>query len=636
MEKRLTGPKQPVPDGVPSPLFLEELKDRSRWFVFLRFIVAPGILLASGAAHLLGYRFHTPAILAIAGMIFAYNLVFLAWIRKMSPGQWESPRIIAKFTYWQLGADYTALLLLIHFTGGAASPVLFFSIFHIILAAMLLPRKYAYMFAAAVAAGVFLIGLAEHSGWITRHRVYYGAEPVLSHLQPPLFIPHLLFFTASLLITAFLVTTIMRLFFLRVRELDTQTGSLAEYNKRFRTLFSLVETMGAIRQSDPVLAVATRELASVMGVRATSVKLLSEDGSRLIYRGNYGLPETFVRNKSVDVAKSPLNRRIIEGEAFVTGDVSKPESFQFGEDLAAARIRSVLFVPMVAEQKTIGVLGAYCRLPDRFSRHDISFFQLAAGLVAIAIENSRSYEAIENLTAERSRFMLRIAHNLRAPLGAVLGMLELLREEHMGPLTDEQAEYLRRIDRRIRTMLEMINQLMTLARTRTAPGEPEKTDLDARWLAGRLERTFQSMAVERNIDFKVHAAEDVPHVQANADQIEQVLENLVSNAIKYTPDGGKVKVSFSSPSGNRVMITVEDTGIGIAENDLPQLFSEFFRADNAREKEELGTGLGLAIAREIVEAHQGRITVESREKRGTTFSVTLPASDNKGNTHGDK
>jgi len=637
MKMRLPGTKQSVSGGVPPPLFLEELKDRSRWFVFLRLIVPPGILIAAGIAHLLGYRFHIPAILLIAGMIFAYNLVFLLWIRRMSPGQWQSPEGIGKFTYWQLGADYGALLLLIYFTGGAASPVLFFFIFHIILAAMLLPRIYAYIFAIAVAAGVFLINLAKNLGWAPLHQVYYGAEPVLMPWQTPLFMPHLLFFTASLLITAFLATTIMRLFYLRVRELDAQTDNLAAYNERFTTLFSLVEAMGAFRQLDPVLEVATRELASVMGVRAISVKLLSEDGVWLVYRGNFGLPETFVQKKSVEVKKSPLNQRIIEGEAFVTGDVSRPEMFQFGEDLAAARIRSVLFVPMVVEQKTIGVLGAYCRIPGRFSRNDISFFRLAAGLVAIAIENSRSYEAIENFTAERSRFMLRVAHNLRAPLGAVLGMLELLREEHMGSLTAEQAEYLRRVDRRTRTMLDMINQLMTLATSRTTLRQPEKTSLDVYWLAGRVERTFQSMAAERNIDFAVRASDGVPPVSGNADQIEQVLENLGSNAIKYTPEGGRVRILFSSPSANKIMITVTDTGIGIAENDLSQLFSEFFRADNAREKEELGTGLGLAIAREIVESHQGRITVESREGRGTTFAVTLPAAGgDKGNTHAGK
>ena len=236
-------------------------------------------------------------------------------------------------------------------------------------------------------------------------------------------------------------------------------------------------------------------------------------------------------------------------------------------------------------------------------------------------------KAIENFSAERSRLMLRIAHNLRAPLGAVLGMLELLREEHVGALNSGQAEYLRRVTRRARTMLDMINQLLTLSTSRTAINPPEKTSLDTTWLAGRMERTFQNKAAERALDFTTHVAKGIPPINGNSDQIEQLLENLVSNAIKYTPDGGKVTVSFTSVATHFVTISIIDSGIGIPEKDLPQLFSEFFRAENARKKEELGTGLGLAIAKEIVESHQGRITVESQENKGTTVVVTLPAAD---------
>jgi len=119
---------------------------------------------------------------------------------------------------------------------------------------------------------------------------------------------------------------------------------------------------------------------------------------------------------------------------------------------------------------------------------------------------------------------------------------------------------------------------------------------------------------------------DPPPVSGNSEQIEQMLENLVSNAIKYTPDGGWVKVTFSGAPGNKVVIRVADSGIGIPEKDQSRLFTEFFRADNAREKQEMGTGLGLSIVKEIVDAHQGTIQVESRENHGTTVVVSLPAA----------
>jgi two-component system sensor histidine kinase VicK len=300
--------------------------------------------------------------------------------------------------------------------------------------------------------------------------------------------------------------------------------------------------------------------------------------------------------------------------------------FQFGEDLKAARIQSVLFVPMAVEDKTIGVLGAYCILPDRFLYDDIAFLRLAAGMVGIGIHNSQAYEAIENFAKERSRFMMRAAHNLRAPLSAVLSMLELVREKHLGELTPDQSEYLRRVDRRIHTMIDMINELMHLSTSRSRLDVLPQKALDTEWLGGRLERTFQNEAAERTIDFTVTMENDPPPVSGNSEQIEQMLENLVSNAIKYTPDDGWVKVTFSGAPGNKVVIRVADSGIGIPEKDQSRLFTEFFRAENAREKQEMGTGLGLSIVKEIVDAHQGTIQVDSRENQGTTVLVTLPAA----------
>jgi len=610
----------------PHRLFLTELKERSLWFVRLRWGIPPAILCAAGAAVLLGYRFHTVAVLAIAVFILAYNLFFWRWSKWREPSAWKDSARVQDFIYWQLGLDYGAILLLIHFTGGIDSPVLFFCVFHILFAASLLPRLSAYGFASVAVGGVVLISLGEYWGWIPYYPLVIDADPMIpsSFLQLML---DLFFFAATLLITAFLSTTIMRVFYRRGQQLADKSETLAAYNARFDALFSLIKAIGSIRHLDQVLEIVTHDLAMVMKIKAISVKLLSEDGVNLTYKGSFGLPPDFVKTRVVAVAKSPLNQRIIEGEPFVRGDLSRHEMFQFGEDLTAARIQSVLFVPLIVEERIIGVLSAYCALPDRFSAEDVEFFRLAAGLVAIGIENSRSYEAIERFTTERSRFMLRVAHNLRAPLAAVLSMLELLREQHLGSLNENQAEYLRRVDRRTRTMLDMINELLTLSTSRTIKEKPEKKPLEIGWLAGRLERTFQDEAAEHQIDFFIRVDDGLPPLLGNSEQIEQLLENLVSNAIKYTPTGGRVDVIFASASRNMIAITIKDTGIGIPEADMPRLFTEFFRAANAREKEELGTGLGLAIVKEIVETHQGRITVDSRPGQGTTFVVTLPTAE---------
>jgi signal transduction histidine kinase len=142
-------------------------------------------------------------------------------------------------------------------------------------------------------------------------------------------------------------------------------------------------------------------------------------------------------------------------------------------------------------------------------------------------------------------------------------------------------------------------------------------------LARRVQRTFQDKAAEKRVEFQVSLSTDLPDVRGRLETVEQMLENLVSNAIKYTPANGSVEVRFTRANGT-VRIEVSDTGIGIPAADRTKLYTEFFRAENAKAMEDIGTGLGLAIVKEIADQLGGRIVVESEEGAGTIFVVHLP------------
>jgi signal transduction histidine kinase len=331
-----------------------------------------------------------------------------------------------------------------------------------------------------------------------------------------------------------------------------------------------------------------------------------------------------VKNE-IDVWKSPLNRRVILGETFVTGHFSEREKFQSSEDLAAAGLNSVLFVSLNAGFEVIGVLGAYSERTDQFEEDDIEFFRLAADVVAIAIANARAYEAVETLIQERSQFMLQIAHNLRAPLAATISMVEVVQDGYLGELNEKQREHLGRIDRRAKSMAAMINELLALARSRAGTRKAERASVDLRVLAGRLERTFQDEAAEKGLGLEVVVPEGLPETTGDAEMLEQMFENLISNALKYTR-AGSVRIAFAVEPDGMIRIEVQDTGIGIPTESMPRLFTEFYRAPNARSVDAVGTGLGLALVKETVDRHRGRIRVESEEGRGTTFVVHLPTS----------
>jgi signal transduction histidine kinase len=378
---------------------------------------------------------------------------------------------------------------------------------------------------------------------------------------------------------------------------------------------------------EQVLQVATSELARVMDVQAISVKLLSEDGKFLRYAAAYGLPPDFM-NRVVELEKSPLNRRVIEGDPFVTGRVTQREWFQFGEDLSAARLQSVQFFPLIVENRVIGIFGAYSTRPEQFGPDELNFFRQAAGLVAIAIENAQAYEAIENLIQERSRFMNRVAHNLRAPLAAMASMLEVIRDGYLGDMNETSRNYVNRIDRRVQGMLLMIHELMTLAKSQSKQPQKEYKAVNLESIASRLQQNFKEEVAKKRLTFEVTIPENLPEIKGDPEMIEQLFENLISNAIKYTREGGRVGMTFWPGTHGAVRIVVSDNGIGIPKGEMSRLFTQFFRASNVQDV--IGTGLGLTIVKEIVDKHGGQIQVESEEGLGTTFIVHLPVADKNG------
>jgi len=220
----------------------------------------------------------------------------------------------------------------------------------------------------------------------------------------------------------------------------------------------------------------------------------------------------------------------------------------------------------------------------------------------------------------------RAAHNMRAPLVAMITMLGVVRREMLGPLNEEQQEYLRRVERRAHSIARMIDKLMLLARSGAEAKPNDHEPVDFVFLAGRLGRTFEEEAGERGLDLRLSVPPTLPAVQGDRVLLEQLLENLVSNALKYTP-AGSVEVRFSVTPEHALKIEVIDTGIGIPKEAEPNLLTEFYRAPNARQLEESGDGLGLALVASTVKRHGGTLEWRSAGEKGTIFTVTLPVDE---------
>jgi two-component system NtrC family sensor kinase len=227
---------------------------------------------------------------------------------------------------------------------------------------------------------------------------------------------------------------------------------------------------------------------------------------------------------------------------------------------------------------------------------------------------------LKELDRIKSEFVSVVSHDIRSPLTTIRGYMELL--ERVGPLTPQQAEFVKRIERSMTTITELIGDLLDIGRLE-AGLDQEAAPCELERIVMRGIEAVQMTAEERHQTLSWDIASGLPSLLGNARRLEQVVTNLLSNAIKYTPGGGKIELTLKT-AGAYLMLRVRDNGIGIPLEDQPHVFEKFYRVQNEATADIGGTGLGLSIVKSVVERHSGRIWVESEPGQGSTFTVLLP------------
>jgi PAS domain S-box-containing protein len=242
-----------------------------------------------------------------------------------------------------------------------------------------------------------------------------------------------------------------------------------------------------------------------------------------------------------------------------------------------------------------------------------------AAAAAMAIQNER----LRELDSMKDEFVSTVSHELRTPLTSMHGSLELLLEGDVGPVSDRQRHFLKVIDRNSRRLLRLVDDLLFVASSGAGKLALDLREADLNQLVGDRAELLRPSAVAKSLELVV-AAEPLPAITADPERLAQLIDHLVSNAVKFTPDGGRVEVS-TRRCGELVVLRVADNGIGIPSEQLGNLFQRFARAPAASEQAVQGTGLGLVITKAITEAHGGTIEVSSTEGAGSVFEVTLPS-----------
>lgn len=583
----------------------------ARWVVSMRWFAGIGVLVAAWFARSVLHLGLSPTPLYVSGVIIlAYNAALWAHFRQLERISGDQGRAYQKLTHLQVGLDWLAMAALIHFSGGIESPIIFFFTFHIILASLLFSQRVALIYTVTALALVGGVALLEYADWLP----HFHVEGFLTgdSYQNFRFMSGVFgVFTITSVVTVYLTSFIAE----RLRQREEQLG----------TLYLAAQTVNSTLDLSEVLDRLVRATTEAMGVSAASIGLLDPTGTKVDLEAAYGLTNAYLSKGPILLEKSAVHTEVISSgrPAFIQSEADRSK-LQYPNAMDAEGIRSMLYVRLQARNRPLGVVRVHCTRPHRFNEGDARFLSAMAAQGAIAIENAMAYQALKKLDLDKSQFVRSVTHELRSPVTGAQSLLRGVIKGYAGGLTDQQRDVMNRLNRRLDKLEALINDLLDLAAGRSDLKVEEIKPVSLSKALDKVMTYLEATAAEKRQSVSCECPGDSLMVMATEEGLDRIFVNLVGNAVKYTPEEGTIRVLVEQKN-QQVAVAVEDSGIGIPEDSLSKLFSEFYRAPNAKAFE-TGTGLGLVIVKELVESFGGRISVESQEGKGTTFTVHLPLS----------
>jgi len=305
----------------------------------------------------------------------------------------------------------------------------------------------------------------------------------------------------------------------------------------------------------------------------------------------------------------------------VTGVVMDPNALAIA---VAAIVALIMALGLIAALVDHHLAARASNEAERLREHIHALEETQRRLEATSEELNEALIAADDANRSKSEFLAAMSHELRTPLNAVIGFSEVLGMEPYGPLGDPRyVEYVRDIAGSGKHLLSLINDILDLSRLDAQQLELVEEAADVADLIGPVLRMVQAQAAEANVFIDRRIEARLPLIRVDRRRIHQVLINLVSNGLKFTPAGGRVSVS-AFRAGHEIAVSVADTGIGIARNDIPKVFERFRQLDSRLSRKYEGTGLGLPLARQLIELHGGRMTLESELNHGTVVTIYFP------------
>lgn len=389
----------------------------------------------------------------------------------------------------------------------------------------------------------------------------------------------------------------------RVEEATWRIRALYEVGKEITSTLNLDRALGVILEKSTELTHARRGL----------IFLREENSGPLECGVALGLDEEPEAKAQLKAALQSSNEKAMRE---LTPVIERVQDLSGEQHMA-------LVVPLIQEDEVTGTIVVLAPESGTFSDDDQQLLVSLASQASIAIHNARVYGKIQTLDRMKSEFVAVVSHEVRTPLTAIKGTLEILSDPSYFEVGEPQMELMHICQANVERLEALINDILDFSKLESSRLSTHFVESHLGSLVETVVVNLGTLAEKKSLRLETDIAPDLPIVEADELRISQVIGNLVSNAAKFSNEGGTIRL-IVRPEGDGVVVCIEDAGIGIAPDDIPKLFAKFRQLDASSTRKVGGTGLGLAICRGIVEEHHGRIWVESTLGKGSRFSFWIP------------
>lgn len=418
-------------------------------------------------------------------------------------------------------------------------------------------------------------------------------------------------------------------------------SQLKRHDETLETLFEIDRVVRESLDLDEIFREALAKTIQVTSSDAGAIYTLEEDGKTLKLKTSSGISQDFAGTVSeIKVGVGVAGGAVMAKKPLVT-DINHYPSIDLLPFLKKEGLVALVGVPLMAKGRVVGAMNLGNRSRRTFSKEDLEVLASIGGQIGVAIENARlyqeakmsyeklqtAYEELKSLDRMKSEFLSNVSHELKTPLVSIRGYSELLHDEKLGLIKDEQKKSLEAIIRNADRLTRLINSILFISKMQAEKLEFQFQPVDMDEIVKICADDAKSIMDAKQITFEKDTA-GISKVSGEKDRFIEVISNLLDNAIKFTPAGGKISIK-ALDEGEFVHLEITDNGIGIPLEIIPRLFSRFYQADASASRKYGGTGLGLYITKNIVEAFRGKIWIESEIGKGTKVHVLLPIAKDK-------